>query len=109
RLDLFSNELVGIDGTKIKAVNSRTRNFNAENLESRINSGYENLIASANHISIGALINPGGQRSTCATCTLNSMAASYQRTTDPHVPKTRSGVCRSRIYGFASKGGKIMK
>ncbi len=34
RLDLFSNELVGIDGTK--AVNSRTRNFNAENLESRI-------------------------------------------------------------------------
>jgi hypothetical protein len=43
RLDLFSNELVGIDGTKVKAVNSRTRNFNAENLESRIKRVKERL------------------------------------------------------------------
>jgi transposase len=43
RLDLFSNELVGIDGTRVKAVNSRIRNFNAENLESKIKRVEERL------------------------------------------------------------------
>ncbi|MGI0080549.1 MAG: transposase, partial [Nitrososphaerales archaeon] len=35
-LDLISGELVGVDGVKIKAVNSKGRNFNKEKLEYRI-------------------------------------------------------------------------
>jgi len=35
-LDLIGGELVGIDGTKLKAVNSKSRNFNKEKMEYRI-------------------------------------------------------------------------
>ena len=35
-LDLIGGELVGIDGTKLKAVNSKNRNFNEEKLKYRI-------------------------------------------------------------------------
>ncbi|MGI0092407.1 MAG: transposase [Nitrososphaerales archaeon] len=35
-LDLIGGELVGIDGTKLKAVNSKSRNFNPEKLKYRI-------------------------------------------------------------------------
>lgn len=35
-LDLIGGELVGVDGTKLKAVNSKNRNFNKEKLEYRI-------------------------------------------------------------------------
>ena len=35
-LDLIGGELVGVDGTKLKAVNAKSRNFNKEKLEYRI-------------------------------------------------------------------------
>ncbi|MDH2901312.1 MAG: IS1182 family transposase [archaeon] len=35
-LDLIGGELVGVDGTKLKGVNSKSRNFNKEKLEYRI-------------------------------------------------------------------------
>lgn len=35
-LDLIGGEIVGIDGTKLKAVNSKNRNFNGEKLKYRI-------------------------------------------------------------------------
>jgi len=36
KLDLFSGELVAIDGSKFKAVNSKKRNFNQQKLKKKI-------------------------------------------------------------------------
>lgn len=36
KLDLFSGELVAIDGSKFKAVNSKKRNFNQQKLKRKI-------------------------------------------------------------------------
>ena len=37
KMDLFGKELIAIDGSKFKAVNSKKRNFNKKNLTERIN------------------------------------------------------------------------
>ena len=42
-LDLFGSELISVDGSKFRAVNSKERNFNREKLESRVRETEERI------------------------------------------------------------------
>lgn len=43
QLDLFGRELLAVDGTRIKAVNSRDRNFSKAKIERALAAGEERL------------------------------------------------------------------
>ncbi len=62
RLDLFGRELLAVDGTRIKAVNNKDRNFTRNSLEKFIRAADERLDEYLRRLDEGDVISLGPRR-----------------------------------------------